>query len=209
MVVDLTVSPPVCLLAYLATLRSALERLTTNLNETREARQEAQSINTTVASRQYDNIAQDLTVVTTDTNTVLSMGEVFLDQAERNSREAMVIDEGLNRVEPGLGDVTETAQGALEEAAAAQNNSQRVEELIEEIQVPYSGKLLREKTFANFTVLWLYVKVFSAKFGAWRPSAWQKRAICESFLRENHIFTNSRKPSKVSCYTVFEGGNYV
>ena len=107
----------------------------TNLNETREARQEAQSINTTVASRQYDNITQDLNMVTADANTVLSMGEVFLDQAERNRREATVIDEGLDRVEPGLGDVTETAQGALEEAAAAQNNSRRVDELIREIEV--------------------------------------------------------------------------
>ena len=35
--------------------------------------------------------------------------------------------------------------------------------------IPYSGKLSREKTFANFTVLWLFVKVFSVKFklGAW------------------------------------------
>ena len=135
MVAHLTVPPPICLLAYLVTLRSALERLTTNLNETREARQEAQSINTTVASRQYDNITQDLNMVTADANTVLSMGEVFLDQAERNRREATVIDEGLDRVEPGLGDVTETAQGVLEEAAAAQNNSQRVDELIREIEV--------------------------------------------------------------------------
>ena len=70
--------------------------------------------------------------------------------------------------------------------------------------VPYSGKLLREKTFVNFTVLWLYAKVFSARFGAWHPLALQKRAIRESFLRENHIFTHSRKfsPSKVSRYTV-------
>ena len=70
--------------------------------------------------------------------------------------------------------------------------------------VPYSGKLLREKTFVNFTVLWLYTKVFSARFGAWHPLALQKRAIRESFLRENHIFTHSRKfsPSKVSRYTV-------
>ena len=135
MVAHLTVPPPICLLAYLVTLRSALERLTTNLNETREARQEAQSINTTVTSRQYDNITQDLNMVTADANTVLSMGEVFLDQAERNRREATVIDEGLDRVEPGLGDVTETAQGVLEEAAAAQNNSQRVDELIREIEV--------------------------------------------------------------------------
>ena len=32
--------------------------------------------------------------------------------------------------------------------------------------IPYSGKLSREKTFANFTVLWLIAKVFSAKFGS-------------------------------------------
>ena len=31
--------------------------------------------------------------------------------------------------------------------------------------IPYSGKLLREKTFANFAVLWLSAKVFSAKLG--------------------------------------------
>ena len=31
---------------------------------------------------------------------------------------------------------------------------------------PYSGKLLREKTFANLAVLWLFAKVFSVKFGA-------------------------------------------
>ena len=31
--------------------------------------------------------------------------------------------------------------------------------------IPYSGKLLREKNFVNFTALWLFTKVFSAKFG--------------------------------------------
>ena len=30
--------------------------------------------------------------------------------------------------------------------------------------VPYSGKLLREKSFANYAVLWLFAKVFSVKF---------------------------------------------
>ena len=125
----------ICLLAYLRTLESALERLRRNLNETRESRLEAQSIHTTVLGRQYDNITQDLNMVTGDANTVLSMGEVFLDQAERNSREAGDIDDGLDRVEPGLGDVTEAARGALDEAATAQNNSQRVDELIQEIQV--------------------------------------------------------------------------
>ena len=29
----------------------------------------------------------------------------------------------------------------------------------------YSGKISREKTFANFSVLWLFAKVFSVKFG--------------------------------------------
>ena len=35
----------------------------------------------------------------------------------------------------------------------------------------YSGKLSREKTFANFTALWLFAKAFSAKLGAWCPLA--------------------------------------
>ena len=30
----------------------------------------------------------------------------------------------------------------------------------------YNGKILGEKTFANFEVLWLFEKVFSANFGA-------------------------------------------
>ena len=34
-----------------------------------------------------------------------------------------------------------------------------------EIYILNSGKLSREKTFVNFEVLWLFVKVFSAKFG--------------------------------------------
>ena len=33
------------------------------------------------------------------------------------------------------------------------------------VEVLYSGKLSREKTFTDFTVLWLFAKVFSAKFG--------------------------------------------
>ena len=40
--------------------------------------------------------------------------------------------------------------------------------------------------------------------GVWQLLARHKQAISESFLHENHIFTNSRKfsPSKVSHYTV-------
>ena len=32
-------------------------------------------------------------------------------------------------------------------------------------KILYNGKLSREKTFTNFVVLWLFAKVFSAKFG--------------------------------------------
>ena len=42
------------------------------------------------------------------------------------------------------------------------------------LPLPYSGKLLREKTFVNFTVLWLFAKVFSAKFGGVAPLVLQK-----------------------------------
>ena len=46
-------------------------------------------------------------------------------------------------------------------------------------EVPFSGKLSRVKTFANFAVLWLYAKVFSPKFGAnlvmYRHNSWKKK----------------------------------
>ena len=66
--------------------------------------------------------------------------------------------------------------------------------------IPYSEKLSREKTFANFAVLWLYAKVFSAKFGAWRPLARQKQAICESFSAKIVFFTNLQKFSPLKVY---------
>ena len=54
-------------------------------------------------------------------------------------------------------------------------------------KLPYSGKLLREKTFANFAVLWQYTKVFFRKIWG-HGILWQKQAIHKSFLRENCIF---------------------
>ena len=56
----------------------------------------------------------------------------------------------------------------------------------------------------NLTVLWLYMKVFSAKFGAWCPLVWQKRAIHESFLCENRIFYQLRKFSPLKVCQVYE-----
>ena len=32
-------------------------------------------------------------------------------------------------------------------------------------KIPFSGNLLKEKTFANFAVLWLFAKIFSTNFG--------------------------------------------
>ena len=57
---------------------------------------------------------------------------------------------------------------------------------------------------SEWTVLLCIRESFLREFGAWRFLAWQKRAIRESFLHENRIFTNLQKfsPSKVSCYTV-------
>ena len=50
--------------------------------------------------------------------------------------------------------------------------------------IPCSRKLVREKSFTKFGVLWLF-----AKFGGVMTSlVEQRRAIRESFLRENHIF---------------------
>ena len=52
----------------------------------------------------------------------------------------------------------------------------------------YSGKLSREKTFTNFTVLWLFVKVFSAKFGGVAPFGTTKASNLQKFpLRKPHF----------------------
>ena len=55
--------------------------------------------------------------------------------------------------------------------------------------IPYSRKLSREKTFTNFVVVAIH-KSFARELnlGMWHPLAQQKRAIRESFLRENRIF---------------------
>lgn len=114
---------------------SLLQQLRNNLNETTTARIEASAIHITVQSRLYDNITQTLNMVARDASTVLLMGQNFSELAEINSQEAMDVSAGLERVEIGLRDVVELANGALNEAAEAQNNSQRVTQLIQEIQV--------------------------------------------------------------------------
>ena len=74
-------------------------------------------------------------------------------------------------------------------------------------KILYKGKLLREKTFAKFVVLWLFMKVFSAKFGgvASFPMAKESNQRNLFFV----FLTNSRKfsPSKVPAiqYIVLTG----
>ena len=62
-----------------------------------------------------------------------------------------------------------------------------------QIDVLYSAKLLSEKSFVNFMILWLFANVFSTKLGAWFPLVRHKREIYKSFLCEIVFFTNSRK----------------
>jgi len=116
-------------------LDSLLQQLRNNLNETTTARIEASAIHITIHSHLYDNITQTLNMVARDASTVLLMGRNFSELAEINSQEAMDVSAGLERAETGLRDVVELANGALNEAAEAQNNSQRVTQLIQEIQV--------------------------------------------------------------------------
>ena len=71
------------------------------------------------------------------------------------------------------------------------------------IRILYSGKLLREKTFANFTDLWLFTQVFSAKFGGVAPFGVAQASYPQKFSLWNCIFQQfAFSPSKVSHYTV-------
>ena len=73
-----------------------------------------------------------------------------------------------------------------------------------ECVVPYSGKLSRKKTLANFTVLWLFAKVFLCENWGhdvlWRSKSEQSAQV---FYAKIIFFTNLHKfsPSKVFRYT--------
>ena len=56
--------------------------------------------------------------------------------------------------------------------------------------VPYSGKLSRERTFMNFAVVWLFVKVFSVKFGNEMFFGAAKLSNPQKFSLRKFIFTN-------------------
>ena len=69
----------------------------------------------------------------------------------------------------------------------------------------YSGKLSREETFTNFAVLWLFTKVFSAKFGGVASFGTVKGSNLRKFSPKNHIF-HQFLSLEVSCCMVITSG---
>ena len=69
-------------------------------------------------------------------------------------------------------------------------------------KVLYSEKLSREKTFINFVVLWLFTKVFSAKFGGMASFGTAKASNQWKFSPYFSLIYKSFSPSKVACCTV-------
>ena len=69
--------------------------------------------------------------------------------------------------------------------------------------ISYSGKLSREKTFANFAVLWLFTKVFYAKFGGVVSFGAAQQAFRESFLHENCLFHQFAKVFSLESFPLY------
>ena len=71
--------------------------------------------------------------------------------------------------------------------------------------ISFSRKLSGEKAFANFAVMWLYVKVLSAKSGGVASFGTAKASNPQKFSRQKMVFFNNSwkfSPLKVSRYTV-------
>ena len=69
----------------------------------------------------------------------------------------------------------------------------------------YSGKLSREKTFANFEVLYLFAKIFSTKLGAWCILAATTASNLRKFSPRKSYFSPIREsflPRNFPRYTV-------
>ena len=65
--------------------------------------------------------------------------------------------------------------------------------------IPYSGKLLREKTFTNFAVLWLFSAKFGGvpSFGMAKASNPRKFSPCKSYFSPIHKSFLLRKFSAI------------
>ena len=69
--------------------------------------------------------------------------------------------------------------------------------------IPYSGKLSREETFANFVVLRLCVKVFSAKFGGVVFFGAAKASNPRKFSLRKSIFHESTKVFSLKSFPLY------
>ena len=74
------------------------------------------------------------------------------------------------------------------------------------LHIPYSGKLSREKTVADFVVLWLFTKVFSAKFwggasfGTAKASNPRKFSLRKSYFHQSvKVFSFESFPLYGTC----------
>ena len=67
-------------------------------------------------------------------------------------------------------------------------------------KILYNGKLLREKTFANFVVLWLFTKVFSGKFGGVASFCMAKESNLRKFFR---IFNQFAKVFSLESFPLY------
>ena len=70
-------------------------------------------------------------------------------------------------------------------------------------KIPYNRKFLREKTFANFLVLWLFTKVFSTKFGGVASFAMAKASNPRKFFCENRIFHQFAKVFSLESFPLY------
>ena len=67
-------------------------------------------------------------------------------------------------------------------------------------KILYSGKFLREKTFTNFVVLWLFTKAFSVEFGGVASFAVAKESNPRKFFR---IFNQFAKVFSLESFLLF------
>ena len=69
--------------------------------------------------------------------------------------------------------------------------------------LPYSGKLSREKTFVNFVVLWLFAKVFSAKFLGMVSFGVAKVRNPQKFSPQRSYFHQFTKVSSLESFVLY------
>ena len=69
--------------------------------------------------------------------------------------------------------------------------------------IPYSRKLSREKTFADFAVLWLFAKVFSVKFGGVASFGAAKASNPQKFSPQKLYFHQSVKVFSLKSFPLY------